>query len=362
VIDSHCHPFSLQGGPLDLASITLDVERDPGAEDRRRRLGPLRLSQELLRARLARLLGCDPEEVPEARAQAARDWPAYVSGVFADAGITGLIMDVAFPPEAGDRVSDYAAAAGCAVHPILRIDPIVDRMIGEGAGAQAIVDAVSEAMERAPSDGHVGFKTILAYRTGLAVDPAAELDDAERSLHTDLPIRRRGKACRDLVLRRAIGVAADLGMPFQIHTGLGDSELRLAESNPLLLQELLLTSEASAARIVLIHGSYPWHEEAAYLAATRPNVWLDLSLFNLFSPATVADRMLRVIDLAPAAKVMAGTDGHAEPELFWFGAIVLREAWVRVRERLAGAGAGEQWLDRAEGLLFEGTVKELYGI
>jgi predicted TIM-barrel fold metal-dependent hydrolase len=158
----------------------------------------------------------------------------------------------------------------------------------------------------------------------------------------------------------ALGVAAELGTPFQFHTGFGDSEIRLAESNPLLLEDLLRTEEGSSVPIVLIHGSYPWHEELAFLATTKPNVHADLSLSNIFAPLTVADRLARILELAPAAKVLLGTDGHGEPESFWFAATLLHEAWTEVRARFAEGGAREAWLADVEDRIFARNARELY--
>jgi uncharacterized protein len=360
VIDDHCHPFSLEGGPLDLSTLTLDMNPDP--DGRRARFEPSRVSHELLSVRLAGRLGCAPEEVPEARAEAGRDWGAYVSGLFREAGLTALIMDPAFPPDAAQNLDRYAALAGCPIHPILRIETVIDPLMEQGAGLEEIEDGVALAMEKAVRDGFVGFKSILAYRTGLAVRADVGREDAERSLRSDAPVRRRAKAARDHLLRQALGTAAELGRPFQIHTGMGDSDIRLGEANPLLLDDLLRTPEGSAARVVLIHGSYPWHEELAYLAWTRPNVWADLTLFNLFAPVTTADRLLRVLDLAPARKVVVGSDAYHEPELFWFGALVMAEAWEVVAARLAEAGARRSWIEEAGSLVFEGNARELYGI
>lgn len=362
MIDNHCHPFSLDAELLDLSALSLDVGQEPDADERRRSIGPGRLAHELLAARLAERLGCEPEELSAARAQAAVDWEGYVSELFADAGITALVMDPAWPADAAERLEDYAAVSHCSVHPILRIDPIIDQAIGEGAGAEEIVGTVLEAMADAISRGFVAFKTILAYRTGLDVDAQVTLQDAGRSLLQDLPVRRRGKALRDLIFRRALGVAADLGRPFQVHTGIGDSEIRLREANPLLLEELLRTPEGSGVPIVLIHGSYPWHDEQAYLAATRPNVWADVSLFTLFSPVTVSDRLLRILDLAPTGKILAATDGYHQPELFWFGARVLAEAWDEAERRLAAAGARRGWLRDVQQAFFEGNARTLYDI
>jgi predicted TIM-barrel fold metal-dependent hydrolase len=362
VIDDHAHPFALAGGALDLADLSLDVGTEPESADRRRALGPGRLFQELLTVRLADRLRCRPDEVPEARAQASEDWASYVLGLFRDAGIEGIVMDPAWPPDAAAQLERYAELAGCPIHPLLRLEPIVDRLIDERVGAGEMVAAVRRAVEEAALRGWVGLKTILAYRTGLAVNPEVTLREAEASLQSDLPARRRGKACRDLVLLEALATAADLGLPVQIHTGMGDSMIRLAESNPLLLEDLLHSTKGSAGRIVLIHGSYPWTEELAYLAATRPNVWADLSLCNLYSPLTTADRLLRLVDLAPTDRILLATDGYQEPELHWFAAVTLRQAWERVRSTLAAAGARAGWLEGVERAIFEGNARALYGL
>jgi uncharacterized protein len=362
LIDDHAHPFALAGGFLDLAALSLDVGTEPGAVDRRQVLGPSRLFQELLTVRLADYLGCQPDEVSEARAEASADWGSYVLGLFHDAGIRGIVMDPAWPPDAADQLERYAELAGCPIYPILRLEPLVDKLINESAGAAEILEAVERAMGEAASRGWVGFKTILAYRTGLAVNPDVTRQEAETSLRSEVSVRQRGKACRDFILREALAIAADLGLPFQIHTGIGDSELRLAESNPLLLEELLGSPQGAAGQIVLIHGSYPWTDELAYLAATSPNVWADLSLCNIFSPLTTADRLLRLVNLAPTDRILLATDGFQEPELHWFAAVMLRDAWEQVRSTMAAGGARSSWLDGVQHAMFEGNARALYGL
>jgi predicted TIM-barrel fold metal-dependent hydrolase len=207
----------------------------------------------------------------------------------------------------------------------------------------------------------VAFKSIIAYRTGLAVSATVSQDEAERSLREVAPLRRRAKACRDWLLRLCLATASDLAKPFQIHSGLGDSDLRLSEANPLLLEELLRTPEASAAKI-LIMVAYPWHEELAYMVTTKPNVWADLSMFNLYAPMTYADRLLRTLDMAPATKVLLGSDGYSEPEVFWFGAMILRDAWQTTRHALASAGARPAWLKDVEQMIFAENARSFYGL
>ncbi len=364
MIDSHGHPITDGGGPLDLSSINVELAQDEHSRAERAKSSPSRLSHELLGVRLADYLGCSVEEVPTAREEASRDWPGYVRGLFVAAHLDGMVLDPGWKLNATTAAADqFSELIGCPVRPILRLEPMIDRMIEEGAGASEILGAVEGAVREAPASGYFGLKTIIAYRTGLAVDPLATLVAAQASLDdtTHLPARRRGKALRDLILRRSLGWAAELGLPFQIHTGFGDSEIRLVEANPLLLEELLRTKEGQAATIVLIHGSYPWHEELAFLTLSKPNVYAELSEFNLYSVGTVADRLERVLDFAPAARVLCGTDGHGNPETFWFGALMIQEAWVRVRDKWAAQGARPAWLADVETAIMTGNTARLYG-
>lgn len=363
MIDSHCHPITEAGGILDLSSIHIQLPANDWELSERQRTGPSRLSQEMMTVRLAQHLACAPEEVEVARQEASRDWPAYVRNLFSAAGLKGLVLDPGWDLGATTaEAGKFSEMVNLPVRPILRLEPIIDRLIAAGAGPKEIQDEIDDTMRAAPASGYFGFKTIIAYRTGLAVDPSVTLDQAGESLRLSegLPVRRRGKALRDMLLRRALGIAAELGLPFQIHTGYGDSDIRLVEANPILLEELLRSKEGCAATILLIHGSYPWHDELAYLTVAKTNVYAELSQFNIFSPATIADRMERILEFAPTAKVLCGTDGHGAPETYWFAALMIQEAWSRVRTKWASAGARQSWLEEVEAAIFDGNTSRMY--
>ena len=364
MIDDHVHPFPLAFEPLNLARFTLDVGEGEEADRRRMTIEPTRLVTEMMRVRLGRHLGCSPADAVSARDEvAARDWPGYVRGLFADSGTTGMVMDAGWQGLAPGGAAGYAQAAGVPVWELARLEPLLDRLLGEDRGAPEIVDVIDAFVDEALADGAVGFKTVLAYRTGLAVDPEATLAQAERGLAADraagVPVRRSGKGLRDLLFRRLLQRCADADRPLQVHTGMGDSEIRLAEADPLLLDEVLRTPAGSSADVVLIHASYPWHEQAGYLASVRPRVWTEYSLCNLFSPSTTADRLLRLLDVAPAGRITLGSDGHGTPESHWFGCVVLRDAWQTVRERLAGS-VRAAWLDETGESIFEDNARRLY--
>lgn len=360
MIDHHAHPFPLTAAAFVPAEVTLDVASGEAAERRRLGLGPGRLAVELLQVRLADYLGCAVEDLAAARTEAAADWPGYVRGLFADVGLTGMLLDPGaehFP--AGGGIATYAKLADAPMWELVRIEPLVDRLIGAGARTPEIVGQVDELLAGAAARGAVGAKTVLAYRTGLAVDPDASVQAAEQSLDSPLPVRRRAKALRDLLFRHVLATCTQLDLPLQVHTGVGDSDLRLAGADPVLLDDVLRTPEGEAAKVVLIHGGFPWHEQVAYLAAVRPGVWVDFSLSNLVSPATTADRMLRLLDLCPTGRLVVGSDGHGAPETHWFALNVLRDAWSAVRERL-GSATRASWLDDVEQAVFAGNVRALY--
>lgn len=377
MIDDHAHPFSLGFAPFGPDEISLDVDDGPGGEERRRRAGPGRLFHELLLRSLGRLLGIAPESgaggrdgevldrevVAERDRVASADWAGWVRRLYDDAEISGTILDFGVGSADRSSVGEYASLTGRPVWWLARIDPTVDDLIGAGAGAAEIVSAVETLMVEAADAGAVGYKTIAAYRTGLAVDPHASLAAADASLAQDregLPVRRRAKPLRDLVTRTVLERAADLGRPVQFHTGFGDSEIRLAESDPLLLEELLRSPAGQAATIVLIHGSFPWHEQLAYLATVRPNLYAELSLSNLFAPLTTADRLARLVELAPRDKLLCGSDGHHLPETHWFACRTLRDAWGEVASRLAASGAGDRFVETTGRALMEDNPRAVY--
>jgi predicted TIM-barrel fold metal-dependent hydrolase len=367
VIDDHAHPFPLEFAPFEPESISLDAGADGDASERRRRLGPGRLFQELLTTDLGSLLGLPeevgPDEVAATRdASAAADWRAWVRRLFDDAGITGMLLDDGVASAHGGPVDAYSDLTGRPIWRLARIDPLVDDLIGAGAGTAEIIGAVGKFMEEAAASGAVGFKTIVAYRTGLAVDPSVKIDEAEAALgdRRTGAVRRMAKPVRDLVIKTVLERAADLERPVQFHTGFGDSDIRLAGSNPLLLEDLLHSPAGSKATIVLIHGSYPWHEEVAYLATVRPNVYAEISLSNLFAPLGTGERLARLLELAPREKVLAGSDGHHLPETHWFGCRALAGGFDEVASRLRAAGARASFVESTRQALFEENARALY--
>ena len=89
----------------------------------------------------------------------------------------------------------------------------------------------------------------------------------------------------------------------QFHTGLGDNDITLKLSSPSHLQPLIKAYPRT--KIVLLHSSYPYTQEAGYLAAVYENVFLDFGEIFPFLSADGQRQVIRqVLELAPTNKIM----------------------------------------------------------
>src|SRR5918996_1456153 len=95
-----------------------------------------------------------------------------------------------------DQKDDLADLSGCDTHLIFRIDTVVDRLLEEGANFDDLTRRFDAALQQAADDGYVGLKTILAYRTGLRIDPTVTERQARDSVEDRAPVRRRAKPLR----------------------------------------------------------------------------------------------------------------------------------------------------------------------
>ncbi|MGH7999744.1 MAG: amidohydrolase family protein, partial [Brasilonema sp.] len=123
------------------------------------------------------------------------------------------------------------------------------------------------------------------------------------------------------LLRQALCVAAKYRLPVQLHTGFGDPDLDLRFANPLYLRSVLESPEYRNAPLVLLHASYPYMQEAGYLASVYPQVYLDFGLAIPFlSVSGMREAMSKLLELAPTTKLMYSSDAHQIPELYYLGA------------------------------------------
>ena len=358
VIDDHCHGFRI-------AEL---VERDPEDwEDRLTMMGMCsassgiddpRIAAQIRRSRddtvfaltcrrwLAGFLQVSAESatLAAARREVLRAEGAdYVARLLADEHVVAVIADDGYPQPTvtraefeaalGGRRSADGPVSGTVVYRVARIEPWIEELQGDELSFCDFETAFESRLDEAAADPLlVGYKSIIAYRTGLDVGAptraeAATAYDAWRASGW-VEDRGPGKTVRDYLLRAALRAARRHERVFHLHVGGGDPDIVLAHVKPQDVFQLL--HDHMDQPIVLIHGGYPWMAEAAYVASILPFVYVDLSEFLPWA-SLGADRELEMLlGAVPSGKLLYGSDEASEPEVFWVAARMARAALERV--------------------------------
>ena len=276
---------------------------------------------------LADLLDCAPEAEAVIAARAALGPEALLRRCVEAGNVAVLVVDDGYT--GGDEalsLDEMAAASGRPVPRVLRLEALVGELVRTHDALARFEAALLHALDGARGEGIVALKSIAAYRCGLDfVQPARE--EAQAGLRTEH--ERGGVTAPRITDRRlifhalalALEWAGDVGLPVQIHTGFGDRDLDLVRANPALLRPLLEDARLNRGPIVLLHASYPYSRTAGYLTSVYPRVYCDWSQANPLLVGPVLTRVLEeLLALAPASKLLYGSDAWGIPDWIYLGA------------------------------------------
>lgn len=323
IIDHHAHPLLTPDATRGAEAFRSWFTESTDPEIHARHVPHTLFFRTALRW-LAQRLGCEPTLEAVLTARAAQPEDEWIRRLFADANIEILLCDYGFGgPDAYDHAA-MTAKVPCRVEPMLRLETLAESLVLPAASFAEFVDAFGGAVSRARADGHVALKSIVAYRTGLALETVSESDAAAAFAELRNAAQRTGrvrleqKPLCDFLLARALPLAADQGLPVQFHTGFGDRDADLRWANPLHLRA---TIEAfPEVPLVLLHAGWPYSRELAHLAAIYPNVWMDLSLAIPFATVGIPAMLREVLGMAPFSKLLFATDAFTMPEIYWLAA------------------------------------------
>ena len=340
LVDHHCH--GVVAGPLERARFEdLATESSsPPAAGTTHLDSPLGL---MIRRWCAPILDLEPfasnEEYVERRL--AID-PAEVNRRFLRAsGLSSLLLDTGYRSAEILDPAGMAAAAGVPAHEVVRIETVAEATLAAGGEAGDFSRAYVDALSAATRDA-VGLKTIIAYRGGFDFDQRPP-DDSSVAEAAGRAMRLwqagSGRLTDQTLLRNClwagIRLAQERGLPIQVHVGFGDSDLTLHLTNPSLLTPLIRSTADTGLNLVLLH-CYPYHREAAYLAAVYPHVYLDVGLAINHTGPSSAGVIAESLELAPFTKVLYSSDAFGLAELFYLGSVLFRsglaatlDAWIR---------------------------------
>ena len=323
LIDHHCHGVST--APLDydsFVSLLTEGGREMlGAIDPI--LAPLGLA---IRSLCAPVLDVDPhapiEDYMEHRSALGEFTVARrmlggagLSDILID---TGHLSDQVLTPAGMKQLGEFKT------HEIIRIEAVAEAVF-ESAGSGGFIDQFAPTLaHRARSAA--GLKSIIAYRAGLDVDAdRPSLKTTSEALARSSP----GSRMEDAFLLRyclwvGVDVAEELGIPIQLHSGFGDRDLDLWRADPTRFTPWIRRIPPSV-KICFLH-CWPYHRQAAYLAAVYPNVYFDTGAVNTHA-ALGYDRILaESLEVAPIEKVLYSSDAFGAPELYYIGSIRFRSA------------------------------------
>jgi uncharacterized protein len=277
------------------------------------------------------------------------------------AGVGDWIVDTGYG--AGDILTpaQLAGLSGARAHAIVRIEAIAEAVAHDGVTGRDFSEALRASLVGS-TEHAVGFKTIVAYRTGFDIDwsapPAAAVAEAAgRWIDAGAP-----RLSDPIILRAGIHAALGTGLPLQVHVGFGDRDLDLHRCNPMLLLDLLRQPAAAATPIMLLHN-YPYHREAAYLAQAFANVYCDVGLALNYVGARATAVLAESLELPPFAKVLYSSDGWGPAELHYLGSFLWRRAVTQV---LGGWVDSGDWsaadAARIAAMMAAGNARRVYGL
>ncbi|GAA3559798.1 amidohydrolase family protein [Microlunatus spumicola] len=238
---------------------------------------------------------------------------------------TGWSRDLSSP-------AGLAALGGGTGREIVRLETLAEELLptldDPADWADAFAARVEDAARRC-----VGFKSVIAYRCGFAVDlapPAPEaVAEAARRWQAGLEDGAAPRLDDPTLVVSGLYAALRTRRPLQLHVGFGDRDLDLASVDPLLLTDLLRRPEVRGVPVMLLH-CYPYERHAGYLAQAFPEVHLDVGLATHFLGARAPGVVARSLELAPFRQVLYSSDAAGPAELHHLGARLWRNAMAQV--------------------------------
>jgi predicted TIM-barrel fold metal-dependent hydrolase len=215
--------------------------------------------------------------------------------------------------------------------------------------------------------GGVGLKSTTAYYRTLEFDqnvPQAQAEKLFAKVLKHQKLDEKGsKQLQDYLMCKVLDVLALHRWPIQFHTGNQQNWNMVANSNPLGLNSLFESGRFSNARIVVLHGGYPYTGEAITMVRYfKPTAYLDLAWMSLFSPAAAKESLSEAIDMLDGTQLMFGTDAANLEEMYGVSKFTRRILAEVLAEKIeSGFLSEEPALRIARRILYTNAV-ELYGL
>ena len=369
ILDHHCHAFLSRATPYS----ALEFQRffsEGGDEGIVAEHTPNSVFFRWAIKELAQFLESAPTTEAVLAARAAIPLSELGVRMLRDANIPVLLIDYGLGGADRMSIADMKASLPkWRIEPILRLETMAQELILRHETFDQVVEAFVAMVEGARAAGHVGLKSIIAYRTGLAIRETSKGEAAEafgqvkERARRDGTVRLADKPLNDYLILRALEVAEKQALPLQFHTGLGDNDLDMLYANPLHMRTLFESSQYKNVPFVLLHASYPYVRELGYLASLYSNVWMDMGLAIPYATVDIPSLWRQAISLTPISKILFSTDAYSLPDIYWLAARWGRWGLAQVLDELIALQAftQDEALDAAH-LILHRNAEKLYEV
>jgi predicted TIM-barrel fold metal-dependent hydrolase len=174
------------------------------------------------------------------------------------------------------------------------------------------LDALDKTIDGSKNFGVKAIKTAFAYTVGLSFSDPSYKETAAAFCRKRKMDPGQVKTVRDYAFRHCLSACKRNNLPIVIHTGFqiwGHSNL--AQSNPLLLHNLIIDKKFRDLTFVLLHGGNPYTGETTYLATMFPNVMLDFTWIAWMSRTRFRAALMDWLEMVPKEKFCWGSDSSS---------------------------------------------------
>lgn len=368
IIDHHAHALKKVSAPLSMAEFQ-GYFSESGDLTIKAQYVPDTIIWMWAIRELAGYLNCEPTAEAVLAARNALPLQTLANGMWRDQNSDTLLIDYGFRGAENFSPEEQRATFNQKVEMLLRLETFAQELILQHTTFSGMLDAFVAGVEGARASGHVGLKSIIAYRTGLDIEWVTR-DDAARTFglvkdQADRAgsIRLAHKPLNDYLVLVALEIANRQEMPIQFHTGFGDTDVDLIKANPLYMRPLLQSDKFRKVPFVLLHSAYPYVRELGYLAAMYPNVFMDISLAIPFITTEIPRMIHEAFGLTPLTKILYSSDAFSIPEIFWIANRWGRAALEKVLGEIVQVGAlTEAQARRAGEQILNGNARRVYGL
>lgn len=297
-------------------------------------------------------------------------WFAFVMGKSGTEGFLKPVHPEYFTAMQGTngKETEYAI-------PILRVDSLIGfpgrkkELDFEGvcrpSGTEikdigSLEDAIAWTFDLVEKSGCKAIKQLQAYYRTIAIKDR-EISGVDNALKKIAQGEKDSNnisgedvhTVQDYIMKRILEEADKRQMPYQIHTGM----TTLKNSNPADLEGIF--KEYKNIKFVLLH-TYPFVEQACYLARTNSNVYLDTSWQVLQSPGVLKKCLGEWIGMVPSGKITSSIDATCLEE-YHGGQVMTRRILGKVlEEKIQGGEINEKFALETVEKIMEKNAKEIY--